>query len=165
MNHPEAEIVVGRISGTFGLNGELKCDPTNAGRIAFSVGSELRCERNDVSAMIRIASARSHKNRLLLRLEGVDYPAAESYVGAKLYADRGRIPLGEGAFFDEDLIGCSVQGSTGKAYGVVEGVEHYPASDMLVVNGRWIPMVGSIVLDVDLSKRQITIEPPAGLLD
>jgi 16S rRNA processing protein RimM len=166
MSSPTAEIVVGRISGTFGLTGELKCDPTTAGRIVFSPGSELRCELQGTSRMIRIAAARGHKNRILVRLAGVDdATAAQSYVGAKLYADRARILLLQGEFFDADLIGCAVRGSAGEEYGVVDDVEHYPSSDMLVVKGRWIPMVGAIVLAIDLSKRQILVDPPKGLLD
>jgi 16S rRNA processing protein RimM len=160
-----AEIVVGRILGTFGVTGELKCDPTNAGRIVFSAGSELRCTRREESHIVRIAAVRGHKNRLLVRFEGVDEASlAQSYVGATLYADRQLIPLRDGEFFDADLIGCAVRGTDGAEYGLVDNVEHYPASDMLVVRGRWIPMVGAIVLEVDVSKRQITIDPPKGLL-
>ncbi|MBV8149466.1 MAG: 16S rRNA processing protein RimM [Candidatus Eremiobacteraeota bacterium] len=166
MKNPQTEIVVGRISGTFGVSGELKCDPTSVGRILFSAGSEFRCELQNVSQTVRIAAARNHKSRLLVRLEGVDdVAAAQSYVGARIYADRTRVPLQEGEFFDADLIGCTVHGTTGEEYGVVDDVEHYPASDMLVVRGGWIPMVGAIVLAVDLSKREITIDPPQGLLD
>jgi 16S rRNA processing protein RimM len=166
MNNRTAEIVVGRISGTFGLTGELKCDPTDAGRTVFLAGGELRCERQDSAETVRIAAVRGHGKRLLLRLEGIgDRPAAQSYVGAKLYADRERIPLARGEFFDADLIGCRVRGTAGEEYGIVEAVEHYPASDMLIVKGRWVPMVGAIVLGVDLPKGEITIDPPEGLLD
>jgi 16S rRNA processing protein RimM len=166
MNDPTAEIVVGRISGTFGLTGELKCDPTSAGRIVFSAGSRLRCQRQQDARVVHIAAVRNHKRRLLIRLEGVDDCAvAQSYVGAELYAERKRVPLEENEFFDADLIGCIVRGATGEEYGRVEGVEHYPASDMLVVKGRWIPMVGEIVREIDLTKREITIDPPKGLLD
>lgn len=146
--------------------GELKCDPSNAGRIVFSAGAELRCDVDGVSRVVRLRSVRAHKGRLLVTLEGVgDATAAQRYAGAVLFASRERIPLGEGEFFDEDLVGCSVVSVDGVACGDVERVEHYPASDMLVVRGRLVPMVAAIVRDVDTAARRIVIDPPAGLLD
>jgi 16S rRNA processing protein RimM len=82
-----------------------------------------------------------------------------------LFAEREVVPLNEGEFFDSDLVGCEVVGIDGTRYGSVERVEHYPASDMLVVTGRMVPMVAAIVRDVDMTARRITIDPPAGLLD
>jgi 16S rRNA processing protein RimM len=58
-----------------------------------------------------------------------------------------------------------VAGVDGAHYGTVERVEHYPASDMLVVGGRMIPMVRAIVSEIDLTHRRIVVDPPLGLLD
>lgn len=109
---------------------------------------------------------RAHKDRLLVTFDGVDdADAASSFNGAVLYAARERIPLSEGEYFDEDLVGCSVIGANGQSYGKVERVEHYPSSDMLVVAGRLVPMVAAIVCTIDAQGRRIVIDPPAGLLD
>ncbi len=113
-----------------------------------------------------IATIRAHKGRLLIRFEGVtDCDAAQSFVGATLYAERERITLEPGEFFDSDLIGCAVRDIHGVHHGVVEQIEHFPASDMLVVEGHRIPMVDAIVRSVDLSNRLVIIDPPAGLFD
>ena len=115
---------------------------------------------------MRLRSVRPHKDRLLIAFEGVeDADAARAYAGAVLYAPRERLPLQEGEFFDADLVGCVVAGVTGEVFGDVERVEHYPSSDMLVVNGRLVPMVSAIVRSVDTAARRIVIDPPAGLLD
>jgi 16S rRNA processing protein RimM len=160
------EVTVGRIAGAFGIDGELKCDPTSAGRTVFSPGSLLRCVLRGESRGIRITAVRGHQNRLLIRIEGVDDAgAAQAYSGAILYAPRAAIALAEGEYLEDDLVGCAVQGSDGAAYGNVERVEHYPASDMLVVNGRMVPMVAAIVLEIDLHRRRIVIDPPSGLMD
>ncbi len=160
----ERELAVGRIAGPFGVRGELKCDPTSLGRTIVSRGSELRCVRGDASWPIRVEAVRPHKGRLLIRIEGVeDSDAAASYSGAVLYASRATIELGEGEYFDDDLVGCAVQGTDGTPYGMVERVEHYPSSDMLVVDGVMVPMVGAIVAQIDLSRRRIVVDPPAGL--
>jgi 16S rRNA processing protein RimM len=158
------EVLVGRITGTFGVRGELKCDPTSAGRTAVSSGSELRCARGDATWAIRVEAIRPHKGRLLIRIEGVeDSDAAAAYAGAVLYAPREAIHLSEGEYLDDDLVGCAVQSADGTPYGTVERVEHYPSSDMLVVDDVMVPMVRAIVVDIDLNRRRIVVDPPAGL--
>jgi 16S rRNA processing protein RimM len=161
----EEEVVVGRIAGVFGVGGELKCDPTRAGRAVFSAGAALRCAHGGEVSTVRIISVRPHKGRLLIRVEGVESAdAAERFAGAILRAPRGRISLSEGEYLDDDLVGCAVHGKDGKDYGTVERVEHYPASDMLVVDGQMVPMVGAIVVEIDMGRRRIIVDPPAGLL-
>jgi 16S rRNA processing protein RimM len=158
------EIVVGRIAGIFGVRGELKCDPTDAGRTSFSADAQLRCELGDAAWPVRIKTVRPHKNRLLIRIDGIDdADAARAYTGAVLYARREEITLREGEYLDNDLAGCSMVGIDGTSYGIVDRVEHYPASDMLVVGDRMVPMVRAIVVEIDLDRRQIVIDPPEGL--
>jgi 16S rRNA processing protein RimM len=159
-------VTVGRIAGAFGVTGELKCDPTSAGRSLFTPGAELRCVRDAESTTIRITEVRPHRERLLIRIAGVSEPdAARAYAGALLFAPRERIELQPQEYLDDDLVGCAVRGVDGSDYGVVERVEHYPASDMLIVNGRMIPMVGAIVTEIDLEQRRVLVDPPPGLLD
>ncbi|MGA2758942.1 MAG: ribosome maturation factor RimM [Candidatus Cybelea sp.] len=160
------EIEVGRIAGIFGLRGELKCDPTSAGRTLFSAGAVLRCEGKERTLPIRLAQVRPHKGRLLIRIEGVeDADAAGAFAGAILYAPREEVALNEGEYFDADLVGCAVHGIDDTLYGTVERVEHYPAGDLLVVGGHLVPMVRAIVSEIDLDARRILIDPPAGLFD
>lgn len=126
----------------------------------------MRCDAAGVSRSVRLRTVRAHKGRLLVTFDGVgDADAAAAFNGATLYAPRERIPLNDGEFFDEDLVGCAVVSESGEAYGNVERVEHYPASDMLVVRGHLVPMVAAIVRDVDVGSRRIVIDPPAGLFD
>jgi ribosomal 30S subunit maturation factor RimM len=49
--------------------------------------------------------------------------------------------------------------------GLVTAVEHYPSSDMLVVNGKLVPMVGEFIKSIDTGAKRITVSLPAGLLD
>lgn len=110
-------------------------------------------------------SVRSHGKRLLIRIEDVDdADAAAAYAGATLWAPREDVELAPGEFLDADLAGCTVIGIDGASYGTVDRVEHYPASDMLVVNGRLVPMVSAIVREIDVAARRIVIDPPEGLL-
>lgn len=157
---------VGRITGLFGVRGELKCDATNAARALFKPGATFEFECGAQRGSLRLRSVREHRRRLLIALEGVaTATAAKAFVGAMLYAPKETIPLAAGEFLDEDLIGCTVVTKNGERCGAVERIEHYPASDILVVNGKMIPMVSAIVLDVDTANRTIKIDPPDGLLD
>ena len=161
-----AETLVGRIVGVFGVHGELKCDPTSAGRPLFTPGRELRCACDGTELTIRLTAVRSHKGRLLVRIEGVEDPvAAARYADSKLYASRSEIALGKDEYLDDDLVGCDVFGRDGMRYGAVERVEHYPSSDMLLVGDRMVPMVRAIVTEIDTAQRRIVIDPPGGLFD
>jgi 16S rRNA processing protein RimM len=157
------DVPIGRIAGVFGIRGELKCDPTSAGRALFAAGARLQC--ND--EIVTIESVREHKGRLLIVLEEAHDPtAAERFVGATFVAPREALDVEPGEYLDVDLVGCAVVGTNGEAYGSVERVEHYPASDMLVVGGRLLPMVAAFIKSIDIKKREIVVHDlPQGLLD
>jgi 16S rRNA processing protein RimM len=76
--------------------------------------------------------------------------------------------LEDDEYWPHDLIGCSVSGRDGGAIGEVVRVVPGAAQDLLVVRTdggeKLIPMVKEIVVDVDLGKRSLTIDPPEGLL-
>ncbi|MBV8117454.1 MAG: 16S rRNA processing protein RimM [Candidatus Eremiobacteraeota bacterium] len=161
-----ADLPVGRIAGAFGIRGEMKCDPTTAGRIVFSAGATLRCQVGMVSATLHIVGVRPHQGRLLIRAEGIDDAvAAKGYTGAVLYAPREQLEVAADEYLDADLIGCRVDGVDGTAYGAVEAVEHFPSSDMLVVARTLVPMVRAYVVSIDVSGKRIVIDPPAGLFE
>lgn len=163
------ELPVGRIVGLFGIRGELKCDPSGAGRTLFSRGAQFAYEMAEGGRReVRIGSVRDHKGRLVVTLEGVDgADAAQAYVGGTLYAERARIEreLDAGEYLDVDLIGCTLFAVDGASLGVVEDVRHYPSSDMLVVAGKLVPMVKAFVREIDPENARIVVDLPPGLLD
>ena len=163
----QSDLPIGRVTGLFGLRGELKCDPTSAGRALFVPGAQLRCELNGHSEYVTIESVREHKGRLLVALvEAQDATAAERFTRARFTAPREALDVAPGEYLDVDLAGCAVIGSDGKPYGKVNRVEHYPSSDMLVVDGRLLPMVGAFIQSIDTNKKEIVVHDlPSGLLD
>lgn len=161
------ELPVGRIAGVFGIRGELKCDPTSAGRSLFTQGARFRLLFADgTSQDAELGAVREHKGRLLIRLHGIESANdAQRYAGAMLYADRSRIELERGEYLDVDLVGCTLVDPQGTVYGKVTRVEHYPSSDMLIVRGKMVPMVGAFIKSIDITAKRIEAELPAGLLD
>lgn len=161
------ELPVGRIAGAFGIQGELKCDPSSAGRSLFSRGARLRLQlAGGDSREVEIAGIREHKNRFLIRLAGVESAnEAQTYAGATFYATRDRIVLEPGEYLDRDLTGCVLYDKSGAALGTVNRVEHYPSSDMLIVEGKMVPMIKQFIRSIDTAGKRIVADLPAGLLD
>lgn len=150
----------------FGLKGEIKCDPTSAGRTIFSRGASIRCELGAVSETVTVTGVREHQGRLLIKLQGVeDATAAQRFIGGKFYAPREAFVLEDGEYLDEDLVGCRLLDEAGKELGSVTALEHYPAQDMLVVKNARVPMVAAFIKSIDITAKCITVDLPAGLLD
>ncbi|HET9029631.1 MAG TPA: ribosome maturation factor RimM [Candidatus Aquilonibacter sp.] len=157
---------IGRIAGIFGIRGELKCDPTSSGRSLFVEGAALTCQRGGNREIVHLESVREHKGRLLIALEEAqDATAAERFIGATFYASRDELDVAQGEYLDVDLVGCEVVSIEGARYGTVTRVEHYPASDMLIVGKYMLPMVAAFIKDIDVAAKTITVEVPPGLLD
>ena len=121
---------------------------------------------------VEIAEARVRQGNCILKFAGVDsIDAAERFRGADLWvpvAERGA--LGEGEFFESDLIGCVVMDATnGRALGTVAGWRHYGGPPLMevAVGGRevLIPFVDSICRRVDPAARVIEVDLPEGFLD
>ena len=163
---PNDRIALARLAGAFGVHGEIKCDPSNAGRTLFVVGAHFVLKQESETREVVVAGVREHKGRLLLRIEGIDtMEGAQALNGAELFVERERIELGPDEYLDEDLVGLELRGVDGCSYGSIERVEHWPSSDMLVVAGRMVPMVRAIVREIDLRAGTVIVGPPLGLLD
>ena len=166
MNRKPERIPIARLAGEFGVHGEIKCDPSHAGRTLFVPGARFSMEHENEVRDVVVTGVREHKGRLLVRLEGVEsVEAAQALNGAELTVERERIELGPDEYLDDDLVGLELRGIDGRIYGKVERVEHWPSSDMLVVAGRMVPMVRAIVRSIDLGTGIVTVDPPIGLLD
>lgn len=161
-------VAVGRLTGIFGIRGELKCVTTAAGAAAVSAGQSFALVHLAGERTVRCRSARRHHARLLLSFEDIDTPeAARSLVGAELFAEREAVPLGPGEYLDADLIGLRLVDAAGHELARVVGVEHFPGQDCLVVEpGRaLVPLVKAFVRRIDLAAGTIATTLPEGLLE
>jgi len=166
VNRKPERIPLANLAGAFGVHGEIKCDPSNAGRTLFVAGAHFYLTSANDAREVVVSAVREHKGRLLIRLEGVEsVEAAQALNGAELTVERERIELGPEEYLDDDLVGLEIQNLDGRSFGKVERVEHWPSSDMLVVGGRMVPMVRAIVRSIDLRGGIVTIDPPLGLLE
>ena len=162
------QVAVGRLTGVFGIRGELKCKPTALGLEAFTSGRTFAYRTTGGNGELRCTSARRHHERLLLGFEGVSDPeSARGFVGAELFAERAEVELGPGEYLDADLIGLRLIDERGQELARVVGVEHFPAQDCLVVGPQraLVPLVKAFVRHVDLAAGTIVMSLPEGLLE
>ena len=83
----------------------------------------------------------------------------------RVWTLREHAPLGDGEYFDEDLIGCRlIEGE--RILGNVAAVRHYPAQDVLELEGgKLVPLVAAFVRSIDVQARVVRVELPPGLIE
>jgi 16S rRNA processing protein RimM len=117
-----------------------------------------------------VESSRVHGDRFLVKFAGSDSRADAETLRGDLFVPPGDVrELGPGEFWPHELVGCEVHLSGGELVGSVAAVSPGPAQDLVTVTtargDRLIPLVGAIVVSVDVGAGRIVIDPPEGLLD
>jgi 16S rRNA processing protein RimM len=109
---------------------------------------------------------------MVLKFAGYDtIESANALVGYEFgLPEAERVQLSQDEFYDWELEGCSVENKPGSIIGRVREVMRTGGVELLVVEdeaGRetLIPMAQSIVVEIDISRKKILIDPPEGLLD
>jgi len=109
-----------------------------------------------------------HGDHLILKFKGVDTISdAEKLAGADVAIPfEQRATLAEQEYYQSDLIGCEVVDAAGRSLGVVTDFEETGGAPLLRVGeDLLIPFAKSICTHIDLEHKQITVNPPEGLLD
>jgi 16S rRNA processing protein RimM len=169
----EELIIVARTVKTRGLKGELVADlltdfPERFERISLLWGVGPSGEHKKLN----LENHWFQNDRVVLKFSGYDdIDSAKTLVGYELgLPESERVQLSAGEFYDWELEGCSVATEYGSAIGNVREVMRTGGVELLVVEDdnrreHLIPMAQSIVVEIDLSRRKILIDPPDGLLD
>jgi 16S rRNA processing protein RimM len=165
------DLVVGQVGRAHGIRGEvsvaLRTDEPDS---RFTAGARLRTDRG-LQEWLTVASARPHRDRLLVRFTEVpDRTAAERLRGALLLVDAAPVAQADPEeFHDHQLVGLVVRTTSGETVGTVAGVQHLPLQDLLVVAAvdgeRLVPFVAALVPEVDLAAGTLTVDAVPGLLD
>jgi 16S rRNA processing protein RimM len=162
-------IVVGRLTGAFGVRGEIKCVPAGDGAGSFAVGRTYVVRTASGERTVRCRSARRHQEKLLLAFDDFDSPeAVRALAGAEVRADVTEVPLAPDEYLDSDLVGLRLTDENGVDAGrVVVAVEHFPHQDYLVFDpGRkLVPLVKAFVRSVDPATGTIAMSLPEGIFD
>ena len=165
-------VTVGRIIRPHGNKGQvIVFSETDFGDERFGVGSTLFSERDGSVVPVTIVASRQHDGRWIVGIEGVaSISDAEMLRGLELRIPVDAMkPLGPGAYYTHDLVGCVVRTTDGATVGTVDRVDLGTGVPMLVVGADGeevlVPFSDAICRRVQLDERVIEIDPPPGLLD
>jgi len=170
----EPLVAVARALKTRGLKGEIEAELLTDFPHRFDGISHLIAVSPDGKRrMIELQSYWLHQTRVVLKLAGYDnIESAIDLVGYEFAVPESeRVPLPKGHFYDWELEGCVVETVGGTPIGHVREVMRIGGGvEMLVVandaqQDHLVPMVQSIVVDIDIGSKRVQIDPPEGLLE
>jgi len=154
---------VGQIVSTHGLKGQVKVMLLTDFEDRLAKGKRLRLKEDWVT----VESVGHHKERLILKLSGVETVDEAKLLQWEYLSVRGdeEPEMDEDEFLVSDLEGMTVRTVDGVELGVVDEVAAYPAQDILVIGELMIPLAKQFVKDIDLENEVITVELLEGMLD
>ena len=144
----------GRVGRPHGLDGSFHV--TRPRPLLLVLGATLR-----IGGLEREIVRRSGtEDRPILRLDGVsDRAGAEQLRGEELLVARSAAPpLPAGEYWAEDLQGCAVVTSDGRALGIVQRLRALPSCEVLEVGELLVPMVADAVLSIDVAEQRIVVD-------
>ena len=151
---------VGKIVNTHGLKGEVKVMQETS-----DVNNYKRYGTVFIDGVEReIQSVKFQKDRVILKLEGIDsIEEAEKFKNKLIQVPREREPeLPEDTFYVKDLIGIHVYDTEGKDLGPIYDVIETKNNDVYWIRKPkelLIPVLKEIVLEIDLDEEKIIIRP------
>ena len=163
---PDGHVVVGQITGSWGLRGDVKVQPQSDFSGRFSEGSVLYVNGTRDS----IDASRVYRGGYVIRLSGVtDRTTADSMQGSLLTVQEDEIPtLPEDTFYHFQLIDMKVFSDEGEQLGAIVEILDTSANDVYVVRGDegpdlLIPAIRETVLNVDVEAGRMTVHLAPGL--
>lgn len=167
---PDDLVIVGYISGAYGVQGWVRVKPYSSDADAL-LGTKTwwldKPELRDVDVM----QSKGHSGDVVARLVGVaDRNAAENLKGAVVQVSRSRFPaLSANEFYWVDLIGSTVENLDGQTIGTVADmmdngahpilrVEPVQADAKVPVPEMLIPFVDQFVKSVSQSDKKIVVD-------
>jgi 16S rRNA processing protein RimM len=168
----ESMVTVGRIVRPHGNRGHVVVAPdTDFGRERFTPGAVLHVLRDGASAPLDVIAGREQDGRWIVGFAGITtIDAAETLRGQELRIPGDAVrPVGPGAYYVHDLIGCRVTTAAGEVVGTVERVQLDAGTPLLAVRSLkgevLVPLAAAICREVDVSGKRIVIDAPEGLID
>ena len=165
-------VLVGRIARPHGLRGQVIVNPeTDFVEDRFVTGATVwaRSDRGDEA--LTITSARVQNGRPVIAFAGYsNIEDAERLAGLELRVPEETLPaLGDGVYYQHQLVGCEVETVAGAPVGEVSRVDGGAGGSLLAVRGVrgevLIPLAQHICVEIDVAAKRIRIDPPDGLLE
>ncbi len=163
---------IGKIVNTHGLRGEVKVVPWTDTPDDFETIEKVFVKIKREFKPLTVESVRYQKNNLIVKFkEFSDINDVEVFKGLTLYCDRDELgELPEGVYYIVDLIGLNVVTEDGESVGVIADVFNTGANDIYDVKREGkknllLPVIDEVVKEIDMEKRQVTVNIMEGLDD
>jgi 16S rRNA processing protein RimM len=165
---------IGKIVGTHNIKGEVRVVPWCDEPEFLCEFSELYFidDESKVNLKLKVDFSRVHKSLVLLKLHEIDtLEQARQLIGKILYIFKKDVKLENGRYFIQDIIGSTVYDiDTKRNYGKITKVLKTGANDIYEVTSKsgksyLIPVVSTVVIDVDIEKKEILIRPIEGIFE
>lgn len=120
---------------------------------------------------LTIASARAHKNFILLTFEG--YPNINDVEdfrdGILKVSEKQLSELADDEYYYHEIIGCTVFDEEGTEIGQVKEIFETGANDVWTLKGvngkdQYIPVIDDVIKEIDVDEKKIIIHVMDGLL-
>jgi len=156
-------IVMGRVTGPFGLKGWVKVQPFTELLDTLLHHPDWWLGRDDRWDKRRLVDGAVHGRTLTVQLDGcADRDAATRLKGMDVAVPRAELPENErGEYYWCDLIGLEVVNQEGAVLGRVARLLQTGVGEVLVVAGereRLIPFIEPVVLTVDFARQRLTVD-------
>jgi len=159
---PNVPIIVGQISGLFGVNGAVRVFDFSRSRGDILNYSPWLLKLENGWSRVATANGSLNNDVVVVQLEGWNSrDTARELIGTEIAIQPDQLEtLNEGEFYWHELEGLSVVNMEGDELGVVQYLVETGANDVLVVQGSQeilIPYTSYTIAEVDLSLRRIQV--------
>ncbi len=168
------DVVIGKILSPHGTGGMVKVYPYSDFPERVYLLEEVKVELESGSHIYMVEKASLHGKYWLIKLQEIDTREEAYSLGGSLIRvpKEQRMPVPEGTFYHDQLIGLQVYLDQGNLLGSITEVIKSGGHDQLILaradqkdKTYIIPAVKEFIKQVDLSKGFMIVDLPEGMLD
>jgi 16S rRNA processing protein RimM len=165
-------IMVARVSGAFGVRGEVRIATFTETPLALLDYKQLL--REDGSPGLTLVTARAAKTGVVARVREITTPEqADALRGLTLFVSRGALPhpADEDEFYLADLIGLEARDPEGAVIGRIKAVHNFGAGDLLEIQPAvpgptwWMAFTRETVPEVRIADGLMVVVRPEEIED
>jgi len=160
----QKQIIVGKISGVFGVKGWIKVFSfTDPRENIFNYSPWLLKKGSDCKT-VKLVDGKLQGKTVVAQLDGfTDRDQAQALLGWDVLITQDQLPeTGAGEFYWSELIGLEVENLQGIRLGVIDSLLETGANDVLIIQGdreRAIPFIqGQAVIEINLNLGRMIVD-------
>jgi 16S rRNA processing protein RimM len=165
-------LIIGQLVNTHGVKGELKATALTDDPQRFLDLKWVYIDKKGTLEKYFISGVKFLNHFVVLKFEGIDtIEAAEKLKGYYLKIDRANaVKLPKDSYFITDILGMQVYNENNELLGKLTDIIHTGSNDVYIVKNQegkeiLIPALKSVVKEILLDDRRISVVLPKGLLD